>query len=157
MSESFLTQNTDAAWLLDVNALIALIDVDHVHNEVMQRWFVQNASQGWSTCSLTENGVIRVLAQPAYRGGARTIPGIVDVLRRLKDTQKNQYHFWNHDVSLCDDSLFQLEYLSSSRHLTDLYLLGLAASHRAKLVSFDRSLPWQAIRGGTTDLIESPF
>jgi len=35
-------------------------------------------------------------------------------------------------------------------------LLGLAARRGAKLVSFDRSLPWQAIRGGTSGLLESP-
>jgi len=152
-----LTRNTEAAWLFDVNALIALIDLDHVHNEAMQRWFVRNASHGWSTCPLTENGAIRVLTQPAYAGGQRTVTEVVRVFQALKDAQQENFHFWTAAISLFDDSLFRLEYLSSSRHLTDLYLLGLAFRHGAKFVSFDRSLPWQAVRGAEASLVESPL
>lgn len=152
-----MNPKTEAAWLLDINALIALIDFDHVHNDAMQRWFLANASLGWATCPLTENGLIRILTQPAYRGGARSVPEVLHVLRTLKETQADRYHFWSMDISLCDASLFRWEYLSSTRHLTDLYLLGLAFRRGARLVSFDRSLPWQAVQGGGADLVRSPF
>jgi predicted nucleic acid-binding protein len=56
-----------------------------------------------------------------------------------------------------DESVFRSEYITGSLYVTDTYLLGLAANHGAKLVSFDRSLPWQAIRNGTGRLIETPL
>jgi uncharacterized protein len=151
-----LNRNPEAAWLLDVNALIALIDINHVHNDAMQQWFARNSSLGWSTCPLTENGVVRVLTLPGYKGGSRTASEVVRVLQTLKETQGEHYRFWEDDISLCDGSLFRLEYLSSNRHLTDLYLLGVAFRHGARFVSFDRNLPWQAVRGATAGLIESP-
>ena len=52
--------------LLDVNVLVALFDPDHVHHDLAHDWFADHRSRGWATCPITENGVIRVLANPAY-------------------------------------------------------------------------------------------
>jgi predicted nucleic acid-binding protein len=75
----------------------------------------------------------------------------------LKTVEGANHQFWPDEVSLTDDSLFRSEYITGSLLVTDAYLLGLAAKHGAKLVSFDRSLPWQAIRNGTARLIETPL
>ena len=144
------------AFLLDVNALIALLDSDHVQHETMHRWFAARASNGWATCAITENGLIRVLSQPAYPSGRRSPGEMIRVLRRLKAAHSKTHQFWADEISLTKESRFQAKYVVSSRHVTDVYLLGLAAEHGGKLVSFDRSLPWQAIRGGTASLIEVP-
>jgi uncharacterized protein len=58
--------------LLDVNALIALVDSDHVGHVAIQKWFMKNYRSGWATCPLTENGMVRVLSQAAYPSGQRT-------------------------------------------------------------------------------------
>jgi len=29
-------------------------------------WLERNLDQGWATCPLTETGVVRIMAQPAY-------------------------------------------------------------------------------------------
>jgi predicted nucleic acid-binding protein len=58
------------AWLLDVNALLALIDPVHVHHDSMHRWFETRNPQNWATCPLVENGPVRVLSQPSYRADA---------------------------------------------------------------------------------------
>ena len=52
--------------LLDVNVLVALFDSSHVHHEVAHDWFADHRAQGWATCPHTENGFVRVLANPAY-------------------------------------------------------------------------------------------
>ena len=52
--------------LLDVNVLIALLDADHLHHEAARRWLRDNIREGWATCPLTENGCVRIMAQPAY-------------------------------------------------------------------------------------------
>jgi predicted nucleic acid-binding protein len=75
----------------------------------------------------------------------------------LKAGNDSSFHFWPDEISLTDASLFRSQYITGSLNVTDAYLLGLAAKHGAKLVSFDRSLPWQAIRNGTARLIETPL
>ena len=78
------------------------------------------------------------------------------MLSALKAAFSVSHKFWPDDLSLSDDSMFEPALIAGSRQVTDVYLLGLAAHHKATLVSFDRSLPWQAIRGGSARLIQSP-
>ena len=144
------------AALLDVNALIALVDRDHVGHEPMHRWFAAHARQGWATCSITENGMVRVLSQPAYPSGQRSPAEAIQVLSALKAAHRKTHELWTDEVSLSDESLFDPAYITGPRQVTDAYLLGLAAWRKQRLVSFDRSLPWQAIRNGSPQLIELP-
>ena len=66
--------------LLDVNVLVALFDPDHVHHTLAHDWFADEGTAGWATCPVTENGFVRVLANPAY-GAAVTRPA--DLIARL--------------------------------------------------------------------------
>jgi hypothetical protein len=52
--------------LLDVNVLIALLDRRHVHHEAAHCWFAMAQADGWATCPLTQNAVLRILGQPRY-------------------------------------------------------------------------------------------
>jgi predicted nucleic acid-binding protein len=72
----------------------------------------------------------------------------------LKAAYRQVHEFWKDDVSLSDASLFDPAYIAGARQVTDAYLLGLAARRKERIVSFDRSLPWQAIRNGSPQLIE---
>ncbi len=72
------------AALLDVNALIALVDADHIEHRAMQKWFQRRHRSGWATCPLTENGMIRVLSQASYPSGQRTPAEGIQVLNALK-------------------------------------------------------------------------
>ena len=38
--------------------------------------------------------------------------------------------------------------------VSDVYLLGLALRHGGRVVSFDRALAWQAVVGGSRELVE---
>jgi toxin-antitoxin system PIN domain toxin len=143
--------------LLDVNCLIALLDVDHVHHMRMEPWFQAHARQGWSTCPITENGLIRVMSQARYPSGRRSPVEIIERLQMLRTAHQTTYEFWPDAISLTDELVFRQEYITGSLLVTDAYLLGLAAKHNARLVSFDRTLPWQAIRNGTARLIETPL
>jgi hypothetical protein len=147
----------EAAWLLDVNAIIALISPGHVHHGLIHDWFTRRSFRGWATCPITENGAIRVLSQPVFAKGLRRPADVIEVLRAWKQAQPAHHHFWTDEVSLADEALFHADRITSHNHVTDAYLLGLAAKHGAKLVSFDRTLPWQAIRNGTARLIETPL
>jgi predicted nucleic acid-binding protein len=137
--------------------LIALLDVDHVHHVTVQRWFRSNSVKGWSTCAITENGVVRVMSQPRYPSGRRPPEEIIEKLQALKTAHKRSHQFWPDDISLTDDTLFRSRFITGSLYVTDAYLLGLAARRGGKLLSLDRSLPWQAIQNGTARLIETPL
>ena len=142
--------------LLDVNSLIALLDSDHVRHGVMQRWFDEHSRDGWATCPITENGLIRVVSHANYPSGRRSPAEIVNTLRHLKLARADSHQFWPDAVTLTDETLFRCQYLVGSRQVTDAYLLGLAAKRGGTLVSFDGSLPWQAIQGAARSLVQKP-
>ena len=144
------------AALLDVNALIALVDSDHVGHDAMHRWFHAKAAAGWATCALAENGMVRVLSQPAYPSGRRSPAEVIEILDALRKSFASSHRFWPDEVSLTDESLFRRPFITGTKHVAGVYLLGLAACHKGTLVSFDRSLPWQAIRGGSARMVETP-
>jgi toxin-antitoxin system PIN domain toxin len=142
------------AVLPDVNALIALVDENHVGYEAVQDWFLRRQPGGWATCPLTENGMIRILSQPSYASGQRRPAEVLEVLAPLKSTFGASHEFPADDISLTDDSVFGGFLVAGARQTNDIYLLGLAAHHNGTFASFDRSLIWRAVRGATAELVE---
>lgn len=149
-----MSRKTEVPWLLDVNALIALIDAEHVHHDRMMEWFEHHLEQGWASCPITENGVVRVLSHRSYPNGRRAVADVILALRDLRMAKREFHRFWSDDVSLTDGTLFRVTHFVSHRQLTDVYLLGLVARRGGRLVSFDRSLAWQAIQDGSAELVE---
>lgn len=130
--------------LLDINLLIALLDADHVFHERAHAWWAANADRGWASCPLTENGVVRIMCNPGYSRTLRLVSS--ELIRRLASFAANSDHeFWADDLSLRDKAQFVAERIHGSRQVTDIYLLGLAASHAARLVSFDAGIPVSAV------------
>jgi toxin-antitoxin system PIN domain toxin len=144
------------AALLDVSTLIALVDSDHVGHEAIQKWFMNHHRLGWATCPLTENGMVRVLSQAAYPSGKRTPAEVTQILNALKKAFGDSHQFWPDDISVADGSVFDSALIAGPRQVTDIYLLGLAARHKGRLVSLDRSLSWRAVRGGSAHLVQYP-
>jgi toxin-antitoxin system PIN domain toxin len=137
----------DGSALLDVNVLVALFDADHVHHELAHDWFADNREAGWATSPLTENGLVRVLANPKYGAALSSVPALVERLRQFK--RSGHHQFWTDTVSLDDDTLFDVQRVRGFSQVTDVYLLGLATHHVGRLVTFDRSIPLAAVRGAT--------
>lgn len=138
--------------LLDVNLLVALFDPDHVHHDLAHDWFAANGSRGWATCALTENAFVRVVSNPAYGSPVRRPVELVDRLRQL--CRSSDHRFWADTVSLRDAATFDCSRLAGARHLTDVYLLGLARKHGGALATFDRRIPAGAIVGASRGLLE---
>jgi toxin-antitoxin system PIN domain toxin len=134
-------------FLLDVNLLIALFDPDHVHHEAAHVWFGIHRSSGWATCPLTENGLVRILSNPAYSPAAERA---AEIARRLRSFRESGHHvFWPDDVSVCDASVFSLTV--GHRQISDVYLLALAVRRGGRLATFDRSIAVKAVRGARAD------
>jgi len=139
--------------LLDVNVLVALFDPDHVHHELAHDWFASEGSVGWATCPLTENGLLRVLSNPAYHDGHLRPATLAPLLERL--CAQPGHVFWDDTVSLCDSSLFDLSLVRGHAQLADVYLLGLAHKRRGCLATFDRSIPHKAVIGASRSTLLS--
>jgi toxin-antitoxin system PIN domain toxin len=131
--------------LLDVNVLIALLDGNHVFHEKAHTWWIKNEAKGWASCPLSENGVIRVMTIPAYRKQKKLVPSeVVESLQNFASTTNHE--FWADDLSLRDNKIFDSEKILSGQHLTDIYLLALAAKNHSQLVTFDQNIPVLPIR-----------
>ena len=135
-----------SAALLDVNVLVALFDPAHPSHEQAHQWFGANRRRPWATCPVTINGCVRVLSNPAYPSVSATP---ADVISRLQTLCSSPHHeAWADDVSLLDTTLFRPSRIAGHRKITDVYLLGLAVRKGGRLISFDRSIPLNAVAGG---------
>jgi toxin-antitoxin system PIN domain toxin len=130
--------------LLDVNVLIALVDTQHVHHAPASRFFPQTQPHGWATCPMTENAFLRILGRPGSAHGPDSPTSARTLLHSLFARRGHQ--FWPDDLSLSDTRLFPT--LTPSRHLTDLYLLGLAVKRGDRFATFDASIDASLIPGG---------
>ena len=135
--------------LLDVNVWIALIDPAHPHHPIAQDWFgVYN--QGFASCPLVQNGVLRIMANPSYDAGDDgqfAYPMLFDLLKR--SIAKINHVFWSDNISLLDELHFNHHTILSHKQLTDIYLLGLAVAHGGCLVTFDRHIALSHVVGAS--------
>ena len=131
--------------LLDVNVLIALFDRRHTMSEKVGEWFAVNASAGWSTCAITQNGFVRIIAQPMYPHALKPF----QALALLKKACAQPTHeFWTCDVAITDSSVDAHRVLVSSQ-VTDVYLLALAVARGGQLVTLDHRIDTHAVAGAT--------
>src|ERR1700740_3701151 len=91
-------------YLLDVNALVALGFINHEFHDRLASWILSLhlpnvASTNLATCSITELGFVRVLAQAPVYGF--TVAQASELLSRLKQARKTGFTFIPdaHDVS----------------------------------------------------------
>ena len=137
--------------LLDVNVLVALFFPDHVHHELAHDWFADHRHEGWATCPLTENGLIRVACQ---QPSDEVLVRPADVIAHLERFCRDKLHrTWTDSVSLTDTTLFAPQFIGGHRQVTDVYLLGLAKKMGGRLATFDRTIPVKAVRGGNEELL----
>lgn len=133
-------------FLLDVNALLALLDPMHIHHDAAHRWYEKRSPLRMMICSHVINGVIRVASQPKYPNCLGTSARVRNVLCDL--VRNVDAESCAKDVSLlADDILLQPNALTPSR-VSDLYLLALAAANDARFATFDTRIPAEAVAGG---------
>jgi len=134
--------------LLDINVILALIDFDHVFHAQAHVWWGTAKRDGWASCPLTENGVVRIMSQPGYAAPDRY--SAADVVKWLNEFASDTDHeFWPDDISLLDSNRFDPKAILGPKQLTDIYLLGLAASKGGRLVTFDRKISPTTIPGAS--------
>src|SRR6185503_11470113 len=130
--------------LLDVNVLLALLDVDHVDHGTARSWLEEEIGAGWASCAITQNGFVRIVSQPRYPS---PIPP-AEAMRRLeRATRTDRHEFWPCETSVLDSKAIDRTRVHGPRQVTDVYLLALAVAKGARFVTFDRTVPLVAVVG----------
>lgn len=114
--------------LLDVNVLIALTVVEHVHHRPVTRW--ARSLPRFAVCPITEGALVRFLLRVGHAKG--TAQGVVRGIAAL-----GGYEFWPDDLSYAGADLGGVV---GHRQVTDAYLAGLAKAHGARLATLDAGL-----------------
>ena len=123
--------------LLDINVIISLLDSGHVMHGAAIHWMELELNHGWATCPITQNGVLRIMSQPAYPN----LRPVAQVAERLEEACKHASHvFWPEQISLLKKGLIRWERMLGHRQITDSYLLALAVTHGGRFVSFDQRI-----------------
>lgn len=132
--------------LLDVNVLIALMDAEHVYHLQARSWLRENVGDGWATCPITQNGCLRIMAQPGYSNPLATS----QVAERLREATETVHHqFWADDISLLHAGVADWNQVIGARQLTDVYLLALAVARGGRFVTFDTRIPVSVVPGAS--------
>ncbi|MGO9079587.1 MAG: TA system VapC family ribonuclease toxin [Streptosporangiaceae bacterium] len=128
--------------LLDVSVLLALLDSDHVDHERARLWLEHEIGYGWASCAITQNGFVRIISQARYPS---PVPPAKAVARLAGAASTELHEFWPCSVSLLDERAVRRDRLHGARQVTDAYLLALAVAHDGRFVTFDQSIPVQAV------------
>jgi uncharacterized protein len=121
-------------YLLDVNALVALGLINHEFHDRIAAWVRSQNSPNLASCSITELGFVRVLAQaPAY---GFTVTQARTLLLRLKEARTSPLAFIpdEHDVSHLPT------WVRTPKQITDGHLSKLATANSAVLATLDESI-----------------
>lgn len=122
-------------FLLDVNALVALGFAHHEFHDRVAQWIKAQKFPPLATCSITELGFVRVLAQAPVYGF--TVAEARGVLLRLKKSTIVPFLFLpdGHDISHLP------AWARTAKQTTDGHLFRLAEAHGAVLATLDLKIP----------------
>src|SRR5262245_35643746 len=134
-----------SAALLDVSVLLALFHDRHIHHQIAHDWFEENRDSEWASCPMTENGLIRILGHAGRIEDFVPIPKLVSLLENF--CGHTRHRFWSEDISIRDDTLFDVAAVRGHGQLADAYLLGLAVKNRGRFVTFDQHVALAAVKG----------
>jgi uncharacterized protein len=112
-------------YLLDVNALIALGLSSHIFHSRVTAWLKPGHSQELLTCSITELGFIRVLAQtPLYKCDVEQAQSMLAAMKRIPYLT---FAFLEDD----QEAAGLPAWVKTGGQTTDGHLVQLAAAHGA--------------------------
>jgi hypothetical protein len=123
------------SYLLDVNALVALGIFHHQFHHRVNTWITSQVGAHWLTCSITELGFVRVVAQTPSYGftvqQARSLP------LSLKGSSGLALAFQSdsNDISLLP------AWVKTPKQTTDGHLMQLAVANGAVLATLDEGIP----------------
>lgn len=128
--------------LLDVNALIALLDEEHVHHAETLTWLSrgENLPHGFATCAITQLGLIRVMSAKGYYKPVDTHA----VAAQLEAITRNGHRYLEIPAPCAGGVRWKA---TKSAQSTDAALLSTAVAHGCRLVTFDGGVSLGSVAG----------
>src|SRR4051812_16112422 len=132
--------------LLDVNALIALLDEEHVHHVRILEWLnrEENLPHGFATCGITQLGLIRVISGKGYY---RPV-GTHEAASHLEKVARKGHRYLGIPAP-CEGAVRWKS--TGSGQSTDALLLATAVAHGCRLVTFDTGISLASVTGARRD------
>jgi uncharacterized protein len=133
--------------LLDVNALIALLDEEHVHHEAILEWLTrqEHLAHGFATCAITQIGLIRVMSSKGYFKPVATHEAATQLARM---TSKG-HQYLGMPAPTAAGAIRWRDVKSASS--TDALLLSTAVAYGCRLVTFDAGIALKSVTGARTE------
>jgi len=122
-------------YLLDVNALVALGIFHHGFHGRVNGWITSQEGAQWLTCSITELGFVRVIAQTPDYGF--TVRQARTLLLGLKMNTRLQLTFLTDGNDISSLPIW----VKTPKQTTDGHLLQLASANGAVLATLDEGIP----------------
>ena len=125
-------------YLLDVNTLLALVVLEHEFHARVANWVERIGAKGvpeLATCSITELGFVRVLAQARQYGSS--VAQARELLLKVKNSEGMRWIFIPDDR----DISHLPKWVRSPKQTTDGHLAELANANGAVLATLDRRIP----------------
>jgi len=128
--------------LFDVDALIALIDEEHVHHDAIFEWVNRGEvlPHGFATCSITQMGCIRVMSSKGY--GSSFAPH--EVAAKLERLTRAGHRYLEVPPPCGGPVRWRA---TTSAQSTDAALLSTAVAHASRLVTFDAAISLKCVTG----------
>ena len=133
--------------------LLALVDEGRELFSAAHGWARTVDRLAWASCPITQNGFVRICAQPHY---ANLVSAPEAVRRLARMIALTDHDFWTDDISILDETLIDRTKLVGHRQTTDAYLLALATRRNGALVTFDRAVPRDAVIGSQERHLVTP-
>ena len=102
-----------------------------------------------ATCPVTENGFVRIFANPAYLTGPGNFSEALAQLRRIRNLP--EHRFLPDNVTIDSPVAFENFSMSDPKQITDLYLL--AVRHKGHFVTLDDKI---LAKGGSASCMVIP-
>jgi toxin-antitoxin system PIN domain toxin len=117
-----------STYLLDANALIALVVADHEHHDSALAW--ASTVDRVAVCPIVEGALLRFLIRVGESQATAST-----ILSALHSSPRCE--FWEDAISY---TAVNLEHVVGHRQVSDSYLAALAVSRGCKLATFDQAL-----------------
>jgi len=138
-------------FLLDANVLLALAWPNHPFHQRAVTRFARRERHRWATCSLTQAAFVRLSSNPAIIPGAKSPAEAGYLLGELIDDPNHVF------LEAKSKQLARVQELLARCHghnqVNDAFLIWLALSHGASVVTFDAPLRHLAPKPELIELI----
>jgi uncharacterized protein len=138
-------------FLLDANVLLALAWPNHPFHQRAVARLGRRERRRWATCLLTQAAFVRLSSNPAVIPGAKSPAEAGDLLGRLTADPDHVF------LEAKSRQLTRLQQLLERCHgpnqVNDAFLIWLAVSHGASLLTFDSPLRHLAAKPESVEII----